>query len=357
MEPYVAKTITFTKESVSFDIVGVYALPHVQQWVFAALIECDNGDPFDALVEVASRSGGVVRTDTDMISYNENTCTWKMGKGRAIVYRVCGDEFTFFMQSVLYPPEYITFATAFPVGSWVCIARMGLHFGDVGCVVGHTNSLVHVITLIRAEKQSAEAPEARQALMRCTVGGLAGLPEEAIDANVGGIECWEKRLRESGQVLVLTKSGLRLIMYRPWELRCDLADGSPLSLEASQQELFKTALSPELMKRCPPAALARDYPLFLSGERVRLKDGDAVTTDAPPRRYTDDDVAIEVYVLRTRTCHYIAERWLVKEHTHPHAFDIDRLEKVWVLESDKLGTRIEIQALSLHSKPTVYSSS
>jgi hypothetical protein len=235
---------------------------------------------------------------------------------------------------------------------------MGLHFGDVGCVVGHTNSLVHVVTLIQAEKQSAEAPEARQALMQYAVHhGLAGPPEEGIDVNVGGIECWEKHLRESGQVLVLTKSSLRLIMYWPWELRCDLADGSPLSLEASRRELFKAALSPELMKRCPPATLARDYPLFLSGERVRLKDGVSITTDAPPWRYTDNDAAIEVYALRTRTRHYIPERWLVKEHTHPHIFNIDQLVKVCVLESDKLGARIEIQALSLHSKPTVYSSS
>jgi hypothetical protein len=104
MEPYVAKTITFTKEPISFDLVGVYALPHVQQWVFAALIECDNGDPFNTLIEVASHSGSVIHTDTDMISSDKNTCTWKMGKGRAIVYRVCGDEFTFFMQSVLYLP-------------------------------------------------------------------------------------------------------------------------------------------------------------------------------------------------------------------------------------------------------------
>jgi hypothetical protein len=272
------------------------------------------GETYRELVEVARTALRTsVTPPTDVISTTE----WMFsGPEDVVVVRVCGDEFSDCVQSLVCPPEFKTALDDFPVGNWVSIARMGSYYGDIGRVIAHQDKVIFVATLMRMRSEAQEfdvnyAPH----MLRMPQAGLWPAPATATEnIEVGGIECTQER---DGLRRIFTKSGIRVMVYHPWELSMASPDGSPLKLTDRQARWFQEGLPSEYVESMPPVQTPH-FP-FLVGERVRLFDCAGLLLQQGIM-LDEDTPAWRVYEEEGRAYCLVPAKRLIKEHTFEQVF-------------------------------------
>jgi hypothetical protein len=209
----------------------------------------------------------VVREDTTITLWNDEGIVLSMGTGLPIFYKTLGQEFEQTLLCLARPPIFYDKPDSFSVDEWVCIGRPGTYWGDVGLVRSLSDDddedRITILLVPRITDQENQAiysehharPPLRKDLWPCPSGDLSVSTE-------GGEETW---LFGRDRI---TKDGLLLRSFAPWELRKDMVDCSDLYLLPEQDTHFRRLLSPEHWPHMPPVRDPRQ--LFMRGERIQV---------------------------------------------------------------------------------------
>jgi hypothetical protein len=244
------------------EILAVFRLAAVPGWVYVAMTgdedpRDDEPDMYDNFYALIKDCLYVVREDT-AVRWDNDRIVLSIGIGEPTYYKIIGEEFQQVLMCLAQPTTLYKYNShgSFSVGEWVCINRPGTYCGDVGLV----RSLSDVddeerLTVLLAPRvtdqenldlydQSYARPPVRKRLWPHTCD------DPPLSTEPDGEETWLLG-RER-----MTKEGLLLRSFAPWELRKDMVDKSDLSLLPEQDVHFHCCLSSDQWPHMPPV---RDF--------------------------------------------------------------------------------------------------
>jgi hypothetical protein len=169
----------------------------------------------------------------------------------------------------------------------------------------------------------------------------------------------------------LTKDGMVLRAFSPWELRKNMTDGSDLYLLPEQEAHFRCSLPPECWPHMPPVRDPR--PHFIRGERVQVAGHKGILVgwdrsvgpghEAFPRRESICSAEMERIYSETCEGHVLCHRSFItklhREDDTVFAFGLN--ENILILQCDHLRQEVKIQlrvtAARIYKKEPLVSSS
>jgi hypothetical protein len=294
----------------------------------------------------------VVRANTAITRWDGSAVVLSMGTGTPVFYQILGEEFTQVFLCLTYPATFYDARNCFSVGEWICIGRPGTYWGDVGLIQSLSDSedenhitVLLVPRMMDPVNQSVfEAACVRPALRKNLWFHTNDDPEPSLE---NGDKTWYLG-RER-----MTKDGMVLRAFSPWELRKDMADGSDLYLLLEQDSHFRHSLPPEHWLHMPPVRDPR--PHFLCGERIQVAGHKGILVgwdksfgsghEAFPRRDSIYSAEMERIYSETYKGHVACHRsFITKLHREGDTvFACGLNENVLVLECDYLKQEVKIQ--------------
>jgi hypothetical protein len=268
-----------------------------------------------------------------------------MGTGEPTFYKLLSQEFFQTLQSLAHPPpEVYSASDSFTVGEWVCVGRPGIYWGDVGLVRSLSDEedddrlTVLLVPRITDDEnlaiylQGHVRPPLRKELRAHTDNDLPL-------STGGGEETWILGRDR------LTKDGLVLRCFTPWELRKDMVDGYSLYLLPEQDTHFRRLLPSLECSHMPPVRDPRGH--FMRGERVHVAGHNGIIVGFDKRVGPGHDAfplprgnvfycELECIYLETWKGHVYCHRsFIVKRHNeHDKAFSLGLKENVEIAECD-----------------------
>jgi hypothetical protein len=116
------------------EILAIFRLGSVPGWVYMAMTGDKELELYDDVEALIADCPVVVREDTSIKEWNEEYIVLSMGTGYPTFYKALGTEFLQILRCLSYPPTFHSTPHAFSVGEWVCIARPGTYWGDIGLI-------------------------------------------------------------------------------------------------------------------------------------------------------------------------------------------------------------------------------
>jgi hypothetical protein len=174
-----------------------------------------------------------------------------MGTGQPIFYRIVGQEFEQTLLALTHPPTFHNSSDSFSAGEWVCIARPGTYWGDIGLVwsVSDDEDMDRITVLLvpRITDEVNQAtysntfvrPPLREELRPHTSDDPPLFTENGEGTWVSGRDR-------------MTKNGMVLKSLAPWELRKNMVDGRDLHLLPLQDAHFRHLLPHKKWSKIPP---------------------------------------------------------------------------------------------------------
>jgi hypothetical protein len=222
---------------------------------------------YDDIEALIAGCRAVVREDTTVKRWDENGVVLSMGTGDPIFYKIVGEEFQQTLLSLSHPAESYDSLDSFSVGEWVCIGRPGTYWGDVGFVRSLSDDededRIAILLVPRIVDEVNRAAYnntfVRPPLLKDLWPHTNDGPPLSVE---DGEETWTFG-RER-----MTKDGMLLRTFAPWELRKDMVDGADLYLLPEQDAHFRRLLPSEACSRMPPVRDPRCH--FMRGERVQV---------------------------------------------------------------------------------------
>jgi hypothetical protein len=195
------------------------------------------------------------------------------------------------------------------------------------------------IAILCRMRTGTEGCEHSPYLLRVPLLGLVNesmLQGEVEEIMVGKIECKQY----TSPRRTFTKSGLKIMAFKPWELRRDSVDGSTLTLTKHQAGLLLQALPDHLTVSMPPIQVQPHS--FLASECVQLCDGVGVITDR--FMVLDADTrALIVYAEESKQFHAIPEKRLMKDHPSEQVFHTELLQNVNLIACDYFRAEAKVR--------------
>jgi hypothetical protein len=249
------------------EIIAVFRLSTLPGWIYVAMAEYEQSDWYDDIDALLAECKVVAREDTTMIRWDENGVVLSMGTGDPIFYEVVGEEFQQTFLSLSHSATFYDSPESFSKGEWVCIGRPGTYWGDVGFVQSLSDDEDEDrITILLVPRITDEA---NQAIYNTTFVRPALRTDLCPHTSDGPPLSKE----DEAQIWFLgrdrmTKEGLLLRSFAPWELRKSMVDGADLYLLPLQDAHFRRLLPPEDWLHMPP--VRNHCAHFMRGERVQV---------------------------------------------------------------------------------------
>jgi hypothetical protein len=307
---------------------------------------------FEDIEALVADCAVVVREDTSITRWDDTGVVLSMGTGEPVYYQIMGEEFQQVFLCLAHPPTFYDRPDLFSVNEWVCIARPGTYWGDVGLVRALSNdededrvAVLLVPRMVDKVNQAAfDAAFVRTGLMvdlwPHTSDDLPLITEDGEETWILGKER-------------MTKEGMVLRTFAPWELRKDMVDGSDLSLLPAQRDHFRRLLPLERWPCMPPVRDLRRH--FIRGERVLAAGHNgflagwdrSVGPGHPAFPNRRNLVYAEMERIYSETCKgYIMchPSFIIKQHKEGDTvFSFGVNENVVILECDYLKQEVKIQ--------------
>jgi hypothetical protein len=310
------------------------------------MVEYEEGAAFDDIQIIIGECRTLIREDTSVERRDEESLIVSLGEGIPVFYQVYGEEFQQAFVSLSHPsPTFYATPDSFSVDEFVCIGCPGTYWGDVGLIRSLPDSKelnrISVLLVPRMTdpiNQAAFDKACARPPMRKTL--WFHTEQDSPLSIEGGEETWSVG-REK-----LTKDGMVLRTFAPWELRKDMIDGNQLYLLPDQDAHFRRVLAPERWSDMPPVHSA--CPRFIRGERVQVSGHKAIVVswDKSAGR-TGSVFAVEHELIYSEMCQaYFAchPSFLVKQHKEGDmVFSFGVQENVVVLDCDYLKQEVKIQ--------------
>jgi hypothetical protein len=305
--------------------------------VYIALAEYGRGDGYDDVYALIKGCRVVVRDDTVVSRWDEQNVVLWMGTSDPIAYEVLGEEFQQTFLCLAHPSMYFDSTSSFAVGEWVCINRPGTYWGNVGLVRSLSDSDDEDrITVLLVPRMTDEENQAIYNVNLARPGLMKYLrPHTSDDPPLSNEDVEETWLLGREQ---MTKDGMLLRSFAPWELRKDMMDGSDLYLVPEQDIHFRRLIPTEDWHLMPPPRDPRRH--LMGGERVEVAGHKGVIVGF----HRQDPELVHVYsetCKKNVICHV---SFIVKQHTEGDtAFSFELNENVVVLDRDYLRQEVKIQ--------------
>jgi hypothetical protein len=254
-------------EDWSSAVVGIFRLVALQGWVYIAMRDELRLDLLRDVLRIVGGSRLVVRTSSrtqspmepdasSAMDYEdevesvrtdeEEEVILEMGDGQPRVHRVVGEEFRQVMISLAHPPGWNPFVHEYRVRDWVCVARPGVYFGDVGLVVAvgiKDDRRRRLIVALTPRKRDREEVYRKQFARPPLHHKLASM--DTAREHSGAFDKVRYWIDDQGDKY--TEKGLLLLPFFPWELRKDGVDGGLIRLTAEQDMHFDQCVDERLL--------------------------------------------------------------------------------------------------------------
>jgi hypothetical protein len=305
------------------------------------MVEYEETDEYGDISALLDACRVVARVDSTVTRSEEQEIVLSLGTGPPIFYEVLGEEFQQTLMCLAHTQAFYESTTSFVVGEWVCIGRPGTYWGDVGLVQSLSDqdgedriTVVLVPRIINEADQSFFNKNFARPTLR---EDLRPHTSDDPPLSTDGEETWLLGRDR------MTKDGMLLRSFAPWELRKDMADGGDLYLVPEQDDHFRRFVPPEDWHLMP--AQHHPHRHLMAGERVEVAghrgiiEGFYRLHDAWP-----DTEYVRMY---SETCkqHVLCHpSFLVKRHTEGDAvFSFEFRENVVISECDYLKQEVKIQ--------------
>jgi hypothetical protein len=328
------------------EILAIFRISAVPGWVYVAMTGDQESDLHNDIQILIVNCPVVVREDTTITLWNDDRIVLSIGTGHPTFYKILGEEFVQTLRCLACPPStFYTKPDSFSLDEWVSIGRPGTYWGDVG--------LVHSLSDEEDEECITILLVPRITDDENMVGYLQGHVRPPLQKDV-----WPHSSDDpsSGRPRI-TKDGLLMRSFAPWELRKDTVEGGKLYLLPMQEAHFRRVLPPEDWPRMPPVFDPRGH--FMRGERVRVAGHNGIIAgfdksvapehDAfPLPRCTLFYAELERVYSETWKEHvYCHPSFIIKQHKEKDTvFSLALKENVVVVESNYLKEVVIIQLRS-----------
>jgi hypothetical protein len=240
------------------EILVVFRLAAFSGWVYVAMTgdkdpRDDEPDMYDNFYELVKECPFVIRQDTTT-KWDEDRVVLSMGTGELTFYKIIGEEFQQVFMCLAHPTTLYKYNSpdSFSVGEWICINRPGTYCGDVGLIrclsdVEDEDRLTVLLVLRITDNDNLALYDYSYARppVRTTLSAHTH-DDPPLSIEPDGEETWLLG-REK-----MTKEGLLLRSFAPWELRKEMLDKRELSLLPEQDLHFRRLLPPENWLHMPP---------------------------------------------------------------------------------------------------------
>jgi hypothetical protein len=249
-------------------ILAIFHLSMVPGWVYIAITGDHEPELCDNIEALVKECQFVFRDNTAITLWNDDCTVLSMGTGEHTFYKIIGQEFVQTFQCLAHPPlAFYSTPNLFSVGKWVCIGCPGIYWGDVGllCSLADEEDEDHITVLLVLQITDAENlavylwDQVHPPLMKYLCPHSTDDPPLFTD---GGEETWIFGRDR------MTKDGLLLQSFAPWELRKEMTDGTNLYLLPEQETHFRGLLPPSDLSHMPPICDPQGN--FIRGERVHI---------------------------------------------------------------------------------------
>jgi hypothetical protein len=264
-----------------------------------------------------------------------------MGTGYPTFYKALGTEFLQTLRCLLYPPTFYATPHAFSVGEWVCIGRPGTYWGDVGLVRSLSDEeeeeRITVLLVPRITDKHNLTMFSRAYVRPPLWKILWSYPSLSTEPEVDTWLFGRERM---------TKDGMLLRSFAPWELRKDMTDQTDLYLLPEQDTHFRAHLPVDACSQMPPVRDPR--PNFIRGERVQVAGHKAIIAQLdrsvdPDNREIIHDEMEWLYSETWQQYFYCHPSHILKHHTNCDAvFSFGANENVVVVACDYFKEQITI---------------
>jgi hypothetical protein len=156
----------------------------------------------------------------------------------------------------------------FKVSDWVCVARMGNYWGEIGCIVGIEGSCIMLLLPPHLCGEAKDLVVYRHWGIRVPDNEFWMKPAGVKIHTQFGLECWEHQ--HGGLLAEKNKVTMVLKPFKPWELSRRLPDGSEPAILPSMANTFCKFLDSSMCERIPPSLRWLHPLLEPAGELVLL---------------------------------------------------------------------------------------
>jgi hypothetical protein len=233
------------------EILAIFHLSTLPGWVYVAMTGDSKLELFYDIDALVNECPVVVQEDMATTHWDDDHIVLLMGTGHPIFYKTFGHEFQQTFLSLAHPPKFYSTRDSFLVNEWICISHPGTYWGDVGfvCTLSDDEEEDH-ITILLVPQITDDVnlaiylwehvhPPLRKELW----------PHTSDDPPLSGEG--EEKTWVFGRDR-MTKDGMLLRSFAPWELRKDMVDGANLYLLPEQDIRFCHHLSPDHWPQMPP---------------------------------------------------------------------------------------------------------
>jgi hypothetical protein len=249
------------------EILTVFRLGAVSGWVYIVMTGEPEPELYDDIEALIVDCPVVVREDTAITEWKNDHVVLSMGTGYPTFYKAFRDKFLQTFQCLSNPSPFYNRPDLFSVGEWVCTSRPGTYWGDVGLISSLSDDEDADRLTILLVPRITDTPNQERYSRACARPPLRkDLWPHCSDDMPLSTESEEETWMFGRDKM--TKDGMLLRSFAPWELQKDMMDGVDLYLLPQQDTHFRSHLPPEDWSAMPPVCDPCMH--FMQGERVEV---------------------------------------------------------------------------------------